>query len=99
MTAESPDKIELRFREREIDRLKARIAELEASIAKLEARMAQLLKNVTQVRESGDARAGLLQGVAGGDWARPSEPGIWVEANRFKVPPLSLMAIVCTPPI
>ncbi len=54
MTPESPDKIELRFREREIDRLKARIAELEA-------RIAQLLKNVTQVRESGDTRAGLLQ--------------------------------------
>lgn len=54
MTAESPDEIELRFRLREIDRLNARIAALEAIIA-------QLLKNATQVRESGDARTGILQ--------------------------------------
>jgi hypothetical protein len=54
MNAETPDGIERRWREREIDRLKAQLAAQEA-------RIAQLLKNVEQVRESGDERAGLLQ--------------------------------------
>ena len=54
MSAENPDKLELRFCKREIDRLKARIAEQEA-------RITQLLQNVAQVRESAGERAELLQ--------------------------------------
>lgn len=61
MNAESPDKLELRFCKREIDRLKAQIAAQEARIAAQEVRIAQLLENVAQVRESGDIRAGLLR--------------------------------------